>query len=372
MTSVASVAAALAEFAPPALAADWDRVGLLAGDPVAPVTRVLVAHDLVEAVLDEAAACGAELIVCYHPPLFAPLAAVRADQVEERRVWRAVREGRSLYATHTALDHAPRGTNEFLAEALGLTVVGALRPLAAPAERVKLVTFVPRERTDAVAAALAAAGAGRIGDYAECGFRVAGEGTFRGLAGSRPAVGEAGRLERVAEDRLEMVVPRAGLAEVVSALRAAHPYEEVAFDVYALEAVASPVLGGGRLAELAEAETLEAFVARVEAALAPRHLRFVGDGALLVRRVALVAGSGASFLADAVAAGADVLVTGDVRHHEALRAARSGLALVDPGHFASERPVCFETAAWLRQRLPELTVSVSSVDGEPFARRAAR
>ena len=240
MTSVATVAAALAEFAPPARAAEWDYVGLLAGDPAAAVTGVLVAHDLDEAVLDEAAACRAELIVCYHPPLFAPLARVRADQAEERRVWRAIAEGRALYATHTALDHAPRGTNEFLAEALGLTVSGPLRPMAEQPDRVKLVTFVPRERTDAVAAAMAGAGAGRIGDYAECSFRVAGEGAFRGLAGSRPAVGEAGRLERVAEDRLEMVVPRAALATVTTALRAVHPYEEAAFDVYALEATDSP------------------------------------------------------------------------------------------------------------------------------------
>jgi dinuclear metal center YbgI/SA1388 family protein len=370
MITVAAVAAALAELAPPALAESWDNVGLLAGDPAAAAQRVLAAHDLSPAVLDEAAAWDAQVVVCFHPPLFRPLARVTAERPESALIWRAVREGRALYATHTALDNARPGTNDFLAAALAVTVEGPLRPAAEPGE-LKLVVFTPPAVTAAVAAAAAAAGAGGIGEYAECSVRAAGIGSFRGSAASHPAVGQAGRREEVAEERLELRLPRAALAAVTAAVRAAHPYEEPAIDVYALEPEGPSRVGAGRLGSLAAAESLAQFARRVAAALAPEHLRVVGAWARPVRRVALVGGSGASFIPEAARAGAEVLVTGDVKHHDALLAQRLGLALVDPGHWASERLVSRETAAWLGRRLPELDVRETGVDGEPFARRLA-
>ena len=368
MTTVGEVSSALARWAPPQLAESWDNVGLLVGDPDQSVSHVLTTLDVGDAVLDEAAALGAEMIVAFHPPIFSPLARVTADEPSSRLVWRAATERRSLYATHTALDNASPGTSDFLAEALGLTVLGPLVPRA-PEGGLKLVTFVPPEATERVVAAMAEAGAGRIGDYAECSFRVRGTGSFRGLAGTRPVVGEAGRLEQVAEDRLEMVVPRAALAAVTAALRATHPYEEVAYDLLATEPTAPASLGMGRLAEAEPGCTLAELADRVTAATMAAHPRVVGDWSRPVRRVAIVGGSGASFIGAARRAGADVLVTGDVKHHDALLAARLGLALVDPGHFASERLVIGQTAAYVSACFPELKVTETSVDGEPFARR---
>jgi len=368
MTTVAQVSSALARWAPPRLAEPWDNVGLLVGDPSRAVSRVLTTLDVSDAVLDEAAALGAEMVVAFHPPVFRPISRVLADDPASRIVWRAVSEQRSLYATHTALDNVSPGTSDFLADALGATVVGPLVPRAAEGV-LKVVTFVPTGSTDAVAAAMAQAGAGRIGNYAECSFRVAGSGAFRGLDGASPAVGQSGRLERVAEDRLEMVVARRCLEAVVAALKEAHPYEEIPFDVYATEPGASAAEGMGRVAELAECLTLGELADQVAAVTAAAHPRVVGDWARPVRRLAIVGGSGASFVADAARAGVEVLVTGDVKHHDALLAARLGLALVDPGHFASERLVIGRTAAYLSSEFPDLKVTETSVDGEPFARR---
>ncbi|MBI2297971.1 MAG: Nif3-like dinuclear metal center hexameric protein [Armatimonadetes bacterium] len=369
MITAGAVAAALAEFAPPVLAESWDNVGLLVGDPAAEVRRVLATLDVTAAVHDEAGRLGAELIVTFHPPIFKPLPRVRADEASSCEVWRAVREGRGLYATHTALDAARPGTSDWLAEALGVRVDGVLRA----AERrgdVKLVTFVPAEQVGQVAAALAEGGAGRIGAYAECSFRSTGVGTFRGLAGAHPAVGEAGVLEEVDEVRLEMLVPESRVGGVVQALRAAHPYEEPAFDLYPLRNSGGDV-GLGRVGLLPEPEPLGEFAERVRGVLGAGGVSWVGEAARPVRRVAVMGGSGTSLLDDARRAGAEVYVTGDVKHHDALRAQRSGLALVDPGHWATERPVIGATARWLRARMPGLKVFETTVDGDPFTGRRA-
>lgn len=369
MTTVGGAAAALAEFAPPQLAESWDNVGLLVGDPAASVTSILTCLDVTAAVLDEAARREAELLVAFHPLLFRPAGRVRKDDLATAEVWRLVREGRSLYATHTALDAARPGTSDYLAEALGVTVQGVLQPTAGAGD-LKLVTFVPAGVVNEVAAALAAAGAGRLGAYAECSFRTPGQGTFRALAGAHPTVGEVGELETVDELRLEMVVPAQQTEAVTRALRAVHPYEEVAFDLYPLANRGAEV-GLGRVGQLAGPCRLKEFAERVFEVTSARCPRWVGDPDRRVERVAVMGGSGASFLAAAQRAGADVLVTGDLKHHDALAAQRSDLAVVDPGHYATERFVVGATARWLAERFPSLRVTETAVDGEPFAGRLA-
>ncbi|MFO8076193.1 MAG: Nif3-like dinuclear metal center hexameric protein [Actinomycetota bacterium] len=322
---------------PPADAEPWDHVGLQVGDPAGRVSRVLVALEVTEAVLDEAGAVGAELVLTHHPLLFRPLAALTPDSAAGRLALRAAQEGRAVLAAHTNLDVAEEATTTPIVELLGLDRVRPLDPRSDPGGEIrKLTTFVPREHTGAVIAALSAAGAGIIGAYDECTFRVAGTGTFRPSAAANPERGARGQRNEVAEDRLEVEVRRDRLAAALAALEQAHPYEEVAYDVYLLDDRRPARKGLGRIGELAEPTSLRAVADALAAGLPSPHLRVAGDLDRPVRRVAACGGAGDSLIDAALAAGADVYVTGDLRHHPALDARTQGLALIDAGHHATE------------------------------------
>ncbi len=317
-------------------AAAWDATGLQVGDPDDLVSAVLICLDVTDATLDEAQRVGADLVVAHHPLLFRPLARLTPATASGRLALRAARTGVAILAVHTNLDVALPGTSDPVAALLGLQDVRALQPQAD--EQVKLVTFVPHESTSAVLTALARAGAGVIGEYEECSFRVAGTGTFRPSAQAQPAVGERLRRNEVAEDRLEMLLARDRLRAVVAALVAAHPYEEVAWDAYPL--VAAPNgprrKGLGLVGDLPEARPLGTLAADLANGLPAPTLRVAGDLDTPIRRVAACGGAGDSLIGAALSAGADVLVTGDLRHHVALDARTLGLALVDAGHYATE------------------------------------
>ncbi len=352
MTRLRDVLAALERAYPPRLAADWDAVGLVCGDPDDPVERVLVAVDPVPATVDEALETGAQLLVTHHPLLLRGVHGVGADTPKGALVHRLVRGGAALFTAHTNADSAAPGVSDALAAAVGLTVEGPLVPAPAPPLD-KIVTFVPvGPSITAVHEALSAAGAGAIGDYSHCSFATAGTGQFKPLPGAHPTIGEVGRLERVAETRLEMVLPRPRRAAVVAALRAAHPYEEPAFDVLELAPLPSP-LGLGRIGVLAEPEPLRAFTARVAAGLPATAwgVRAAGDPDRIIERVAVCGGAGDSALDAALAAGVDAYVTADLRHHPASEhLLRPGApALVDVAHWASEWPWCAQAADVVRE-----------------------
>ena len=351
MTRLADVLAVLERAYPPHLAADWDAVGLVCGDPADPVDRVLVAVDPVPETVDEALETGAQLLVTHHPLLLRGVSGVGADTPKGALVHRLVRGGAALFTAHTNADAADPGVSDALAAAIGLTVHGPLVPEPAPPLD-KIVTFVPvGPAITAVHDALAAAGAGAIGDYSHCSFATAGTGQFKPLPGAHPAIGEVGRLERVAETRLEMVLPRPRRAAVVAALRAAHPYEEPAFDVLELAPLPSPV-GLGRIGELPGPEPLRAFTARVSAGLPGTAwgVRAAGAPDRVIERVAVCGGAGDSALDAALAAGVDAYVTADLRHHPASEhLLRPGApALVDVAHWASEWPWCAQAAEIVR------------------------
>jgi dinuclear metal center YbgI/SA1388 family protein len=349
------------EVAPTRFAAEWDNVGLLVGDPAADLKRVLVTNDTTRAVLDEARAWGAGAIVSYHPPVFAPQKRFVAGSI----AFEAARAGIAVYSPHTALDVAPGGVNDVLADALGMRERAPLRAWEEAEGELKLVTFVPAEQLEAVSAALFAAGAGRIGRYSSCSFRTPGTGTFFGEEGAAPAVGHAGRLEQVAEVRLEVVVPRAQVGSVVRALREAHPYEEAAFDLLRL-APAPTGLGFGRKGDVgpARAHTL---VERTKHELGLDHVLVAGALDREVSRAAVCAGSGGELVGDAIASGMHLLLTGELRHHEALRAAEAGLTVVCTRHSSSERAALAPLAARLVSALPGVEARTSAVDRDPFA-----
>jgi len=349
--------------APPALAESWDNVGLLVGDPAQAVTTVLVALDASPSVLDQAAACGAQMLVVHHPLLFAPVKRLVEDDGSARLARRLVREERSLLAAHTNLDSAPRGLNQYVAELLGLRDLQPLIPTGVH-PLLKLAVFVPEDYLDAVRDAIAGAGAGHIGNYSDCTFGVAGAGTFRPLAGASPFIGTRGALERVREVRLETIVRRAQLAQVLAAMCAAHPYEEVAYDLMPLEN-RWPSAGVGRIGTLEEPMRAAVFLDHACAALATDRLLLVGETDRPVQRIALCTGAGSDFAEAARRAGADLYLTGEVKHHQALLAHTQGPVLIDAGHFATERPAVALLAAYLAAEFPTLTI-LRAEEYDPF------
>lgn len=367
MPRLADVLAVLDALYAPGWAEPWDAVGLVCGDPDAVVTRVLLAVDPVAPVADEAVRLGAQLLVTHHPLFLRPVHGVAATTVKGRLVHALVTAGVALHVAHTNADVARPGVSDALAGALGLDPAGT-EPLAPSATDPtdKLVTFVPDDAVDTVLDALSAAGAGVIGAYTRCAWTTGGTGTFRPEAGARPVVGAVGRVESVAETRLEVVLPRERRDAIVHALLASHPYEEPAYDVYEL-ATSSGARGLGRVGELGAPVPLRAFARRAAAAL-PRTaggVRVAGDPDRPVRRVAVCGGAGESLLTAAGAARADVYVTADLRHHPASEAladagVRGGPALVDAAHWASEWPWLPDAATRLREALGDTVETVVS------------
>ncbi len=321
---------------PPGHAADWDHVGLQVGDPAWPVARVLVSLDVTGAVIEEAAEQPDTFVLAHHPLLFRPLAALTPATASGRTALAAATRRIAVAAAHTNLDVAAdgAGTSVPVAEVLGLTDRRPLTSQVRDAEQVKLVVFVPTAHTEAVLDALAAVGAGRDGDYARCAFRVDGTGTFTPLEGADPYLGAVGQPERVEEHRLELLVPRRLLGEVVRTLRAAHPYEEVAHDLF--PRLVDAEVGFGVVGTLPEPLRLSEVAERLRDQLPAPQLRFAGDPDRLVRTVATVGGAGDGLIGAALAAGVDAYVTGDLRHHVTLDAVEQGLAMIDAGHHATE------------------------------------
>jgi dinuclear metal center YbgI/SA1388 family protein len=368
---VRDVVAAMDEWFPPGRAEPWDAVGLVCGDPDEPVNSVHLAVDCVPGTVREAVAEGPALLITHHPLLLGGVTAVPADTPKGALVHALIRSGSSLFVAHTNADAARPGVSDALAARLGLSDLVALEPTA-DEPLYKLVVFVPVDGAAAVVDALADAGAGHLGRYDRCAWTGTGVGTFRPGAGATPAIGEPGRVEEVAEDRVEMVFEPVLLNDVIAALRAAHPYEEPAFDVYARVPLPNGA-GTGRFGQLLRPTTLAEFVSMAAAALPPTvwGVRGAGDPQAPVRTVAVCGGSGAAFIEAARRAGADVYLSADLKHHAALEAVTErdghGMALVDVAHWASETPWLEVVADALRDRFgTTVDVSVSGLVTDPW------
>jgi dinuclear metal center YbgI/SA1388 family protein len=322
---------------PPDTAEDWDAVGLVHGDPDAPVTRVLLAVDPAPEVAQEAADWGADLLLVHHPLFLKPVHGFAATTPKGRTLATLGRAGCALLTAHTNADRAVGGVSEALAGALGLQ---DLTPIAAstPHPMDKITVFVPAAAADRVREALAGAGAGALGNYDGASFSAPGEGRFRPLAGASPSIGEVGRPEVVAEVRVEALLPRSRRTPVVAALLAAHPYEEPAFDLVELADPRTSPTGAGRIGSVAPT-TLGAFAETVARALpqTANGVRVAGDPTRAVSRVAVCGGAGDFLLGEVLRSGADAYVTSDLRHHPAAEfLEQDGPALVDVAHWAAE------------------------------------
>ena len=355
------------KIAPQALAESWDAVGLQVGDLTSPVSRIMTALDPGPPAIDAAIAAGCQLLVTHHPFIFKPLPRLSAADPVAALLFRAIRNNLAVVSLHTNYDSAEGGLNDLLAERIGVT---SCKPLTESLreELVKLAVFVPKGFEEKVMAALFRF-SGVIGNYRDCSFRVDGTGTFLPLEGARPFRGKQELRECVEESRVEVLLRAADVGRATEALTAAHPYEEPAFDLYPL-INRGKGFGLGRIGVLEKPAPLAEYAAAVRERLGLGIVRYVGDGALPVRTVALCSGSGASFIHEAKRRGADLLVTGDVKYHEARTAEELGLAVIDAGHFGTEiiaaEGLTTKLAGECRQRRYDVEVFCCRDERDPF------
>ncbi|PEN13746.1 Nif3-like dinuclear metal center hexameric protein [Longibacter salinarum] len=357
MPTIRDLAQPLEAWAPPGSAQDYDNVGLQVGDAHRDVDTALIALDCTPAVLAEAQALGAQLIISHHPLIFRRLSSVTADGFVSNLALRLAEAQVALYSIHTNLDATPGGVSFALAEQLGLRDIDLLDGF--DDSLVKLVTFVPQDHFEAVRSAIADAGAGKIGDYDACAFATDGNGYFQPGDAANPHTGTAGGdLQSVSERRIEVQVERWSLRPVLSALKAAHPYEEVAYDVYPIKGKTSQA-GLGAIGHLDEAESMDHFLARVKERLNAGNLRWAGDPEGSVQRVAVCGGAGSDFIGTARKAGADAYVTSDITYHQYFNVldtdGQAQMAVVDAGHYETEAMTEQLLKDYLTERFPDVT-----------------
>ncbi|MDO3409184.1 Nif3-like dinuclear metal center hexameric protein [Saccharibacillus sp. CPCC 101409] len=355
------------KFAPKSLAVENDKIGLQLGTLNKEITKVLVALDVTHEVADEAISMGAELIVAHHAIIFRPLANLRTDTPMGSLYEKLIKHDIAVYISHTNLDAAEGGMNDWMASIVGIAEPKPLEELQTE-KLYKLVVFVPRTHREQVLSAVLGAGAGHIGEYSHCSFTAEGTGTFLPGQGTNPHLGQPGKLERAEEDRIETIVPERLRSKVVQAMLKAHPYEEAAYDLYALE-LKGKAYGLGRIGKLETPVTLAELTDIVKRGFDVPAVRVVGDGERIVKKAAVLGGSGSRYIHHAIRQGADVLITGDIDYHTAHDALMAGLSIIDPGH-NSEKIMKREVAAVLGRLLAEsgsrTAVYASEPNTEPF------
>lgn len=316
-------------FSPKGLAMEDDKIGLQIGRLNKKIERVMIALDVLEEVIDEAIERDVQLIIAHHPPIFRSLKNVLTDTVQGRMIEKLLKHDIAVYAAHTNLDVAKGGVNDLLAEALGLESPEVLVPTYETKLK-KLVIFTPATHAEEIRKVLGNAGAGFIGNYSHCSFSANGTGRFLPGENTDPFIGQQGKLEQVDEVRIETIVPEHLLRRTVTAMVKAHPYEEVAYDVYPVENKGE-VLGLGRIGKVKEM-SLGEFAERVKEVLEVDKVRVVGDLSSRIKKVAVLGGDGNKYFKHAKFKGADVYITGDIYYHTAHDAMMEGLNMIDPGH----------------------------------------
>ena len=354
--ALSKVLEAMEELAPAHLALEGDPIGMQTPCD-STIRKILLSLEVDPRVVSEAKRSGANLIICHHPVIYRKLDKITGDDFSERVAIEAIKQEVGIFVAHTNLDCAPEGVNDVLAQRLELQNVCTLVP-SFEDQHLKVVVFVPEDHVDGVRAAMCKAGAGVIGDYSYCSFQAPGTGTFVPSEDSRPFSGEIGKLNTEPELRLEVLVREAVLSDVLAAMKSAHPYEEIAYDVYKLSN-AGRKHGLGRVGDLPDAVGFKDYVELVKRRLRIQKTRIVGRPRKKIKRVAVCGGSGSRLIQHAMAAGADAFVTGEVGYHEMVSADSMGLCVVEAGHGFSERVVLPVLAENLQRKLPDLRIIFS-------------
>lgn len=357
-----AIISALESLAPLALQESYDNSGLLVGMPNAEVSGVLVCLDCTEAVIDEALARGCNMVVSHHPIVFGGLKRLNGRNYVERTVIKAIKNDVLLYAIHTNLDNVKDGVNAIIANKLGLTNTRILAPKRGLLR--KLVTYVPALHLDQVRNALWDAGAGQIGKYNQCSFNLLGTGTFKGTDASNPFIGKPGVLEQAEEVRTEVVFPEHIEQLVLTALRKAHPYEEVAYEIYRAENLWQDV-GAGLVGNLESPMPMIDFLHLIKEKMTCQCVRHTQPHVKNVSTVAVCGGSGSFLLSDAIKAGADVFVTSDYKYHQFFDA-DNRITIADIGHYESEQFTTQLIVDHLTDHFPTFATRFSEVNTNPI------
>ncbi len=343
------------------LAESWDNPGLQIGSLDKPVDRVIISLDMDAEILEQAIQEQADMIITHHPLFFKPFKNINFDLPAGALVKGLIKSDISVYSAHTNLDAGELGLSQVLAERFGLQDIMPLDHYKRE-ELLKIAVFVPAAHVEAVRTAMNCAGAGNIGNYSDCSFRSAGTGTFRPGEDTKPFIGRTGVLEEVDEYRLETAVYRKDLQNVLTAMEKAHPYEEIAYDIYHLENE-STVFSMGRRGLLKAPLTLKQCAELVKQALQLNDIRVAGDMGKIIKSMAVVSGAGAGLIGNAIQQNIDVLVTGDVKYHEAQDAVSRGLAVIDAGHQGTERLVSFHLSNLLAQASIRRSIDITFIPG---------
>ncbi len=350
------------EFAPLSLQESYDNAGLLIGDSQMPLTGVLISVDIVEAVIDEAIEKNCNMIVSHHPLIFSGLKKVTGQNYIQKCVIKAIKNDIAIYSAHTNLDNVFYGVNGYLSDKLGLQNKQILAPKSGLLA--KLVTYVPKDRAESVKNAIFEAGAGVIGNYDCCSFNLEGKGTFRANENATPFVGKKNELHTEMEIRIEVVLPKYLTSKVVAEMLKAHPYEEPAFDILPLNNEWGRV-GAGMVGELSEEIEAIHFLENLKQKLNLSTIRYTGNIAQKIKRVAICGGSGSEFLKYAIKEKADIYISGDFKYHQFFDA-ENKIIIADVGHFESEvhtKEIFYEL---ITKKIPTFALQISDVNTNPI------
>lgn len=362
MPSIQEITRYLEQFAPISYQADYDNSGLIIGDPQTEVTGILISLDAIEVIVEEAIAKGCNLIIAHHPIIFKGLKKLNGKNYIEKTVLKAIKNDIAIYAIHTNLDNVQGGVNTKIAQKLGLEDIKVLSPL--PQTLMKLSTFVPKKDTQSVLKALGEAGAGQIGEYKNCSFRVEGIGTFEPSEQANPHIGQANQLEEVAEDRIEVVFPKHLQGAIFNALQTAHPYEEVAYYLHTLENK-NQEIGSGAIGKLPQPMLEKDFLAYLKEKMqvsVVRHTHFTGQK---VETVAVCGGVGSFLLGKAIQQKAQVFVSADFKYHEFFDAEQK-IMIADIGHYESEQFTKDLLRELLEKKFTSLKLSLCESNTNPI------
>jgi dinuclear metal center YbgI/SA1388 family protein len=359
---LSEIISVIESFAPLAYQENYDNAGLVTGDPTRDIKKALITVDVTEKIIDEAVNAGADLIISHHPVIFNEIKKITGSTFTERIIIKAIKKDLAIYSAHTNLDNIKDGVNLKICQKLGLTNPRIMSPVKG--ELRKLVTFVPLDHADNVRQALFSSGAGQIGEYEQCSYNLEGLGTFRGSENTNPYTGEKGKLHFEKEIRIETIFPKAIESKVISALITAHPYEEVAYDIYPLDNYYDRV-GLGMIGEL-EKETDElSFLSKIKSVFNTKVIKHSKLRNKSIKRVAVCGGSGSKLIKDAIRAQADIFVTGDIRYHQFFEASDQ-IIIADIGHYESEqftKEIFYEL---LKKKLPKFALHLSEYNTDPI------